>query len=199
MIVKDRNASDRSTRGRPAGPDAEMEIANRLRRAFAIGTAVLVLNDLRLPLPQGVGGHAQFDHVLIHRYGLIVIEAAAVASVETVAKVRGLTDVLRRVLTEQFDPHGLGRLAGLPIDGLVAVAGGTTLSQTCEIEAVPTRVQTLIEGYRAAPKRFDGHARHQVADHLIGTHAPRRPHGQSAAWVAPAAFEPRWARGKRSV
>lgn len=152
-------------RTRPAAPVDR--VGQHLRRAFARSAAVLILSDLRLPLP-GTGEVVRFDHVLVHRYGLIVI------ATRPSSDVARLADALRRVLVEQFDPIGLGRLAGLPIDGLPAAT-------PCPPESVPDRVRAIVEGYRSAPKRFDASARQQVAEHLSTIHQPRSPAQPAAA------------------
>ena len=205
VIHKERLAAEHVDVGSraKAGAAAELQMAHYLRRAFAAEAGVAVLNDLRLPNPDQPGDFAQVDHLLIHRFGLIVVESKSVGDRVTVLPdgqwVRGTAaggegmaspvlqarrqaGVVRRVLAARFDPLGLGGLAGVPIDVLVAISDGGILDRSsganvpeaCKADQVPDRLVTRVRQLATGPKSFDAPRRQQLADHLSSLHTPRR-------------------------
>ncbi|MFG0293826.1 MAG: nuclease-related domain-containing protein [Phycisphaerales bacterium JB050] len=75
MIVKVREPSRSSDPRIKAGEDAELQMAHYLKRAFGEDPETLVFNDLRLCR---YGEIAQIDHLVLHRWGLIVIESKSI-------------------------------------------------------------------------------------------------------------------------
>ncbi|MEL7473593.1 MAG: nuclease-related domain-containing protein, partial [Planctomycetota bacterium] len=74
------HASDQRRR---AGASAERQMAFYLHRAFGASEAVVVLNDLRLidpsqPEHDGRAGVCQIDHLVLHRFGAIIVESKSV-------------------------------------------------------------------------------------------------------------------------
>lgn len=66
-----------------AGKRAEQQMAFYLHRAFAEREDLLVINDLRLvdprqPDPDGSPGAAQIDHLVLHRWGVFIVESKSV-------------------------------------------------------------------------------------------------------------------------
>lgn len=66
-----------------AGAEAERQMAFYLHRAFADDPDLLVFNDLRLVDPQqpeadGRPGACQIDHLVLHRWGVFIIESKSV-------------------------------------------------------------------------------------------------------------------------
>lgn len=66
-----------------AGVEAERQMAFYLNRDFATQADLFVLNDLRLvdqmqPEHDGRPGVCQIDHLLVHRWGVIIIESKSV-------------------------------------------------------------------------------------------------------------------------
>ncbi len=59
-----------------AGQKAEEQMAFYLKRFFASSPDVFVLNGIRL---EHVGDAAQMDHLVLHRYGVMVVESKSVA------------------------------------------------------------------------------------------------------------------------
>jgi Nuclease-related domain len=60
-----------------AGRDAEEQLAFYLRRAFVEDKDILVFNNLRFEHSHDV---AQIDHLILHKYGMIIIESKSVTS-----------------------------------------------------------------------------------------------------------------------
>lgn len=80
MIIKERDSSEHLDSGdlSRAGAKAEKQMAHYLRRAFGTSADVLVLNDIRIEVEDSVKEAVQIDHLLIHRYGLIIVESKSV-------------------------------------------------------------------------------------------------------------------------
>ena len=76
MIVKELEPQDHADPLRRAGFEAERQMAHYLRRAFAEDPHTLVFHNLRL---ERRGEVAQLDHLILHRWGLLVIESKSVA------------------------------------------------------------------------------------------------------------------------
>lgn len=84
MIVKpyERGVNHRDPRLR-AGAEAEKDMAHYLHRDFRDDEGVFVLHDLRLedreqPEQDGPPGVCQIDHLVVHRWGLFIIESKSV-------------------------------------------------------------------------------------------------------------------------
>jgi len=58
-----------------AGLNAEHQMSHYLKRAFADTQGILVLNGIRL---ESDNDSAQIDHLIIHKYGMIIIESKSV-------------------------------------------------------------------------------------------------------------------------
>lgn len=73
-----------------AGRRAEKQMAFYLNRAFAEDSVIRVLSDVRV---ERNGEAAQMDHVVIHRYGVVIVESK---SVTTAVRVNTLGEWERR-------------------------------------------------------------------------------------------------------
>ncbi len=202
MILKEQEPRPDADRRSQAGAAAERQMAFYLRRAFGDEPAVAVVNDLRVPTPGQAGDFAQVDHLLVHRFGLIVVESKSVhgtvavnaqgewtqtyqgrpqGMASPVAQARRQADAVRRVLAARFDPLGSGLFGRVPIDVLVAVSdggiidrGSADVPEVCKADAVTGRVRTWLTARSAEGKRFDGPARQKVAAYLMSLHVPGR-------------------------
>ncbi|SMP64244.1 Nuclease-related domain-containing protein [Neorhodopirellula lusitana] len=75
MIVTDKaTAAPTDPRGK-AGYEAEKQMAFFLRRAFMESRDVLVYNDITL---ERKGERAQIDHLVLHRFGFVIIESKSI-------------------------------------------------------------------------------------------------------------------------
>lgn len=84
MIIKQYN-QEKVPAGRKlkAGFEAERQMAFYLNRTFAEDPAMCILNDLRIVDPEqpehdGSPGVCQIDHLVIHRWGMFIIESKSV-------------------------------------------------------------------------------------------------------------------------
>ena len=77
MILKELDPFTSSDPLNKAGRRAEEQMAFYLRRAFADTPSIRVFNGIRL---EREGDAAQIDHLILHRYGVIIIESKSVTS-----------------------------------------------------------------------------------------------------------------------
>ncbi|WP_374555099.1 nuclease-related domain-containing protein [Aquitalea pelogenes] len=75
MIVKELDPFQSEDKLAKSGRAAEEQMAFYLKRFFATDSDVLVLNGVRL---EEDGDAAQIDHLLIHSYGLTIVESKSV-------------------------------------------------------------------------------------------------------------------------
>lgn len=177
MIAKELAPLTTSDRRRQAGHDAEAQLAFYLKRTFGHEPDIRVINGLRLETQDDA---AQIDHLVIHPYGMIVIESKSVygkvkvnAQEEWSRSYRGHYQGMpsaklqadRQVLFLQryLEAHVMQLLskrltfAGMPVDVLVAV------SDDAEIQ----RPQNLDLGYLVKAE--------QVPDRVTRLMTERKP------------------------
>lgn len=77
MIVKELDAFIPQDKFSKAGKEAEEQMSFYLRRAFADNKNIYVFNDLRLEHEDDA---VQIDHLIVHQYGMIIIESKSVSS-----------------------------------------------------------------------------------------------------------------------
>lgn len=75
MIRKELNKTKATDKYSEAGIDAEKQMAFYLKRDFGYDPDVLVLNSIRL---EWNDDSAQIDHLVIHKYGMIIVESKSV-------------------------------------------------------------------------------------------------------------------------
>ncbi|BDI34000.1 hypothetical protein CCAX7_60510 [Capsulimonas corticalis] len=155
MILKDPDPSTATDALSKAGRRAEEQMAFYLRRAFAEAPDVLVFNDLRV---ERNGEIAQIDHLILHRWGMVIIESKSVTSrvkinereewsrywdgrdrgmASPVLQAKRQADLLRRLLDDHA-PDLVGKILGLlqvrfgamPIDLLVAISDEGVIQRT---------------------------------------------------------------------
>jgi Nuclease-related domain len=77
VILKEIDPKENLERYQQYGHNAEKQMAFYLKRAFQDSKDIHVLNDLRLEMNDDV---AQIDHLILHRFGFLVIESKSVTS-----------------------------------------------------------------------------------------------------------------------
>ncbi len=77
MIVKELDAFIPQDKFAKAGKEAEEQMSFYLRRSFADNKNIYVFNDLRLEYKDDA---AQIDHLIVHQYGMIIVESKSVSS-----------------------------------------------------------------------------------------------------------------------
>jgi len=81
MIIKDKNSIASPTKNEAKGEAAEKQMAFYLNRQFGESKDVFVFNDLRI---ERNGEVAQMDHLIVHQFGLAIIESKSVTGSITV-------------------------------------------------------------------------------------------------------------------
>lgn len=77
MIIKSTDTKQNLNKRCKSGFQAEKQMSFYLKRAFQKEKDIFVINDLRLVLNDDV---AQIDHLIVHRYGFIIIESKSVTT-----------------------------------------------------------------------------------------------------------------------
>ena len=77
MILKDVDEQAALDKYQKAGLSAEKQMAFYLKRAFGNEENVLIINSLRL---EKLDDAAQIDHLILHEYGMIIIESKSVST-----------------------------------------------------------------------------------------------------------------------
>lgn len=90
MLIKSIDAKNAATSQQSAGDRAERQMQFYLNRRYGDAAHdVFLLNDLRIeshehPNPDGTPGVAQIDHLLVHAFGMFIIESKSVSTEITV-------------------------------------------------------------------------------------------------------------------
>jgi Nuclease-related domain len=90
MILKSIDLGNANHPMTKAGRAAEEQMAHYLKRAFSEEPSILVLNSLRL---ERAGEVAQIDHLVLHRFGLVIVESKSISGE---VRVNALGEWLRR-------------------------------------------------------------------------------------------------------
>ena len=77
MIIKQPDKVISDDKFSKAGYEAEKQMAFYLHRAFADEEHIAVLNGIRLQKGNDV---CQIDHLIIHEYGMVIVESKSVTS-----------------------------------------------------------------------------------------------------------------------
>ncbi|MEY2632405.1 MAG: hypothetical protein RIR00_1059 [Pseudomonadota bacterium] len=216
MIRKELDPFIASDKFAAAGRQAEEKMAFYLKRFFQQPPGIHVFNHLRL---ERDGDAAQIDHLLIHEFGLVVIESKSVRGKLQLREdgqwVRRYTDnsvgmaspVIQAQLQAEFLRDELGRatrqpelMQTLPIDVLVAVSDSGEiwwpksgpLPEVCKADLVAGRIQARIAELQAQRARpwFVGANLDKIGDFLLKAHRPLLPAGEAPAAAVVAAPQP---------
>ncbi len=171
MIIKENTNPAPEDKFEKAGYEAERKVAYYLKMAFGDEPKLLILHDLRIEFEDNIT--AQMDHLLIHQFGLIIIESKSVAGKLQVkedgqwmrwynnqskgmhnpikqAKLQGQT--LKRVLLNSSKEDTRKVLESFPIDVLVSISDSgefiahkrTLYPEVCKADQVDDRVKEII-------------------------------------------------------
>ncbi|WP_019627403.1 nuclease-related domain-containing protein [Thioalkalivibrio sp. AKL10] len=75
MILKEKDGPSGQDERSKAGHQQEQDVAFYLRREFGDDEGVRIINDLRI---EHNGERAQVDHLVVHPYGLVIIESKSI-------------------------------------------------------------------------------------------------------------------------
>lgn len=77
MILREVDKKEAINKYEKYGLKAEKQMAHYLKRAFQDKEDIFVINDIRLKMNDDV---AQIDHLIVHRFGFLIIESKSVTS-----------------------------------------------------------------------------------------------------------------------
>ena len=182
-----------------AGRKAEEQMAFYLKRFFAPSPDVFVLNGIRIELD---GDAAQMDHLVLHRYGVIVVESKSVAgkiqikddgqwirwygkessgmaSPITQAKlqVRFMRDYLNLAAKPKgvFDSYAFDVQVAISDSGVILWASTGSLPEVCKADQVAERIENRVaelEKLPDAPAPMTVAHLSKIADFLCAAHKP---------------------------
>lgn len=199
MIFKELEPFSGQDKFQIAGRKAEEQMAHYLRRFFGSSADVDILNYLRIDL----GGEvAQMDHLVLHPYGLLIVESKSVAgsvqikedgqwirwfnkqpqgmrSPVTQAKMQVM--LLKELLVRTVKQKGF--FEQVRMDVLVAISDAGTiqwpatgaLPEVCKADQVPERISHRVDEFRRVRQIADiltAEHRRVIADFLCKVHKP---------------------------
>lgn len=199
MILKELDLFDGQGKMELAGRRAEEQMAFYLRRFFGASADVDVLNYLRIDLN---GEVAQMDHLVLHPYGLLIVESKSVSdSVQIgddgqwkrwfnkkpsgmpspITQAKMQASLLRQLLEKTVKQKGF--FDRVRLDVLVAISDGGTiqwpksgaLPEVCKADQVPDRIGQRVDEFRRVRKEPDiltNAYRRAIADFLLKVHKP---------------------------
>ncbi len=191
FVAKDKNAA--------AGRKAEEQMAFYLKRFFASRADVFVLNGIRL---EQDGDAAQMDHLVLHRYGVIVVESKSVAGkiqikddgqwirwygkessgmaspvTQARLQLRFMRDYLNFATKPKgvFDNYDFDVLVAISDSGVILWPTTGGFSEVCKADQVAERIENRIaelEKKTNAPTPMNAQHLSRIADFLCSAHKP---------------------------
>ncbi len=199
MINKDLDPFVATDKYAVAGRKAEEQMAFYLKRFFASRPDVFVLNGIRL---EQDGDAAQMDHLVLHRYGVIVVESKSVAgkiqikddgqwirwygkessgmaSPVTQAKlqVKFMLEYLNLYAKPKgiFDNYDFDVQVAISDSGVILWPTTGGFSEVCKADQVAERIENRIaelERKINAPAPMNAEHLSRIADFLCSSHKP---------------------------
>ena len=197
MIFKELDPFSGEDKFQIAGRKAEEQMAHYFRRFFGQSPEVDALNYLRIDL----GGEvAQMDHLVLHPFGLLIVESKSVAgSVQIkddgqwirwfnkqpqgmrspVTQAQMQLMLLKELLEKTVNKKGF--FARVQMDVMIAISDSGTiqwpasgaLPQVCKADQVPDKInQKLAERRVQMPVILSAQHRRVIADFLCKVHKP---------------------------
>jgi Nuclease-related domain len=206
MILKELDSLDPKGKFEIAGRRAEEQMAFYLRRFFGSSVDVDVLNYLRIDLK---GEVAQMDHLVLHPYGLLIVESKSVSdSVQiaddgqwkrwfnrkpsgmpspiTQAKMQAalLKELLEKTVKQKgfFDQVRLDVLVAISDGGTIQWPASGALPEVCKADQIPDRINQRVDQFRRVrqdPEILTSKYRLAIADFLLKVHKPLERFKQS--------------------
>jgi len=199
MIFKELEPFFSQDKFQVAGRKVEEQMAHYLRRFFGSSTEVDVLNYLRIDL---AGEVAQMDHLVLHPYGLMIVESKSVAGsvqikddgqwirwfnkqpqgmrspvTQARMQVMLLKELLEKTVKQKgfFDQVRMDVLVAISDTGTIQWPATGALADVCKADQVPERIASKIDRYRSDQETagaLTGEHRRVIADFLCKVHKP---------------------------
>lgn len=204
MIFKELDLFSGSDKFAVAGRRAEEQMAHYFRRFFGSSPEIDALNYLRIEL----GGEvAQMDHLVLHPFGLTIVESKSVAGSVQIkddgqwmrwfnkqsqgmrspviqAKMQAmlLRELLSRTVKQKgfFDVVDIDVLVAISDSGTIRWPSSGPLPEVCKADQIPERILQKVEQRRAANATLlSGDHRRAIGDFLRSIHRPL--HGEAVS------------------
>jgi hypothetical protein len=197
LIYKDLDPFSGSDKFAVAGRRAEEQMVHYLKRFFGSSQDVDVLNYLRIDL---AGEVAQMDHLVLHPYGLTIVESKSVAgsvqikddgqwirwynkqpqgmrSPVTQAEMQAmlLRELLSRTVKQKgfFDTVDIDVLVAISDAGTIQWPSSGPLPEVCKADQVPDRIEAKMQQrQRSGPAVLSSEYRRAIAQFLLSIHKP---------------------------
>lgn len=199
MILKELEPFSGQDKFQVAGRRAEEQMAHYLRRFFGSSNDVDVLNYLRIDL---AGEVAQMDHLVLHPYGLLIVESKSVAgsvqikedgqwirwfnkqpqgmrSPVTQAKMQAmlLKELLEKTVRQKgfFEQVQMDVLVAISDSGTIQWPATGSLPEVCKADQVPERITERVSERRRATQLagvLTTEHRRVIAEFLCKVHKP---------------------------
>lgn len=199
MILKELEPFFGQDKFQVAGRKAEEQMAHYLRRFFGSSNDVDVLNYLRIDL---AGEVAQMDHLVLHPYGLLIVESKSVAgsvqikedgqwirwfnkqpqgmrSPVTQAKMQAmlLKELLERTVKQKgfFEQVQIDVLVAISDSGTIQWPATGSLLEVCKADQVPDKITQRVSEIRRETQLagvLTAEHRRVVAGFLCKVHKP---------------------------
>jgi hypothetical protein len=199
MIVKELDPFTSQDKLQVAGRKAEEQMAHYLLRFFGKSVDVDVINYLRIE----IGGEiAQIDHLVLHPYGVLIVESKSVSSgVEikddgqwirwfnkqpsgmrspvTQAKMQSLLlkELLETAVKQKgfFDQVRFDVLVAISDTGTIKWPSSGALPEVCKADQVHERIQMRVDQFRRVrkePNILTAEHRRTISTYLLRVHKP---------------------------
>ncbi|WP_435626841.1 nuclease-related domain-containing protein [Candidatus Ferrigenium straubiae] len=182
-----------------AGQKAEEQMAFYLKRFFAPSPDVFVLNGIRL---EHAGDAAQMDHLVLHRYGIVVVESKSVAGkvqikddgqwirwygkdstgmaspiIQAKLQLRFMRDYLNLAVKPKgvFDRYAFDVQVAISDSGVILWPTSGNLPEVCKADQVAERIEKRIAEFAEmhdAPSPMGTEHLAKIADFLCAAHKP---------------------------
>lgn len=199
MILKELDPFSSDDKFEKAGRNAEESIAFYLKRFFEDDPNIIVLNGIRL---EADGDAAQIDHLVIHQYGLILVESKSVSGriqllddgqwlrwynnqsqgmKSPITQARMQAAFLKKQLSKVVKQKGI--FDNVPFDILVALSdqghflppkSSPRPNEVCKADQVPDKIDEISKQYHEKQDSFVFSSKNLeiLANYLIQTHKP---------------------------
>jgi hypothetical protein len=197
VIIKELDPFSGSDKFAVAGRRAEEQMAHYLKRFFGNSNDVGVLNYLRIYLR---GEVAQMDHLVLHPFGLTIVESKSVAGsvqikddgqwirwfakqpqgmrspvIQAEMQAMLLRELLARTVKQKgfFDSVDMDVLVAISDSGTIQWPASGSVPQVCKADQVPERILRKVEERRSADAAIlsTGHRR-AIGEFLRSIHQP---------------------------
>jgi len=201
MIKKELDSFAAQDKYSAAGRKAEEQMAFYLKRFFGSVPDIFVLNGIRIEYD---GDAAQMDHLVLHRYGIIVVESKSVAAkveikddgqwirwydkeskgmaspvIQAKLQLRFMRDYLNLAVTPKgvFDRYVFDVQVAISDSGVILWPNTGSLHEVCKADQVAERIENRIAELAKQPDALipmKVEALSKIADFLNAAHKPFR-------------------------